>query len=94
MHPRTSFRAEGATEARSEVEGLATGVAWEEPNPRETTGTVPRLHVDTVAHGPTGQERNARPQAKSATTVGNSDISQKYAILILIKQGITSQYSN
>ena len=54
-------------------------MAWEEPGPRETTGTVLRLHVDTVAHGPTGQKRNAKPQAKSATTVGNSDISQKYA---------------
>ena len=54
-------------------------MAWEEPSPRETTGTVLRLHVDTVAHGPTGQERTARPQAKSATTVGDLDISQKYA---------------
>ena len=58
---------------------LATGAAWEEPSPGETTGTVLILHVDAAAHGPTGQERNARPQAKSATTVRNSDISQKYA---------------
>ena len=54
-------------------------MAWEEPGPGETTDTVPRLHVDTAAHGPTGQERNAGPQAKNATTVANSDISQKYA---------------
>ena len=47
----------------------AIGVAWEEPGPRETTSTVLRLHVDAVAHGPTGQRRNAKPQAKSATTV-------------------------
>ena len=26
--------------------------------------------MDTAAHGPTGQERNAKPQAKSAITVG------------------------
>ena len=75
----TPQEAEEATEAHSEVGDLATGVAWEEPSPGETTGTVLRLHVDAVAHGPTEQERNARPQAKSATTVGNSDISQKYA---------------
>ena len=59
--------------------GQATGAAWEETNPGETTDTVLRLHVDTVAHGPTGHEKNARPQAKSATTVGDLDISQKYA---------------
>ena len=70
---------EGVTEAHSEVGGQATGVAWEEPDPGETTDTVPRLHADIVAHGPTGQEKNARPQAKSATTVGDLDISQKYA---------------
>ena len=56
----------------------ATGVAWEEPTPGETTGTVLRLHVDTVAHGPTEQEKNARPQTKSATIVGDLDIFQKY----------------
>ena len=54
-------------------------MAWEEPGPGETTDTVLRLHVDTVAHGPTGQEMNTRSQAKSATTVGDLDISQKYA---------------
>ena len=57
----------------------ATGVAWEEPTPGETTGTVPRLHVGTAAHGPTDQEKNARPWAKSVTIVGDSDTSQKYA---------------
>ena len=39
----------------------ATGAAWEEPTPRETTDIVPRLHVDTVAHGPyrSGEECKA-----------------------------------
>ena len=49
----------------------ATEVAWGEPIPGETTGIVPRLHVDTVAHGPTGQEKNAKPQIKSATIAGD-----------------------
>ena len=49
------------------------------PAPRETTSTVLRLHVGTVAHGPTDQERNAGLWAKSATTVVDSDIFQKYA---------------
>ena len=71
--------AEEATEAYSEVGDPATGAAWEEPTPRETTDTVLRLHADTVAHGPTGQEKNARPQTKSATTVEDLDIFQKYA---------------
>ena len=57
----------------------ATGAAWEEPTPRETTGIVLRLHVATVVHGPTDQERNARLWAKSATTVVDLDISQKCA---------------
>ena len=54
-------------------------MAWEEPGPGETTDTVLRIHVDTAAHDPTEQEKNARPQAKSATIVGDLDISQKYA---------------
>ena len=54
-------------------------MAWEEPTPRETTDIVPRLHVATAAHGPTEQERNARLWAKSAITVVDLDISQKYA---------------
>ena len=57
----------------------ATGVAWEEPTPGKTTGTVPRLHAGTVPHGPTKQERNARPQTKSTIIVGDLDISQRYA---------------
>ena len=76
--PRTNFRAEGATEAHSEAGDPATGAAWEELAPGETTGTVPRLHVDTVAHGPTEQEKNARPRAKNAAIVGVLDIFQKY----------------
>ena len=54
-------------------------MAWEEPTPGETTGTVLRLHVDTAAHGHTDQEKNARPWAKSVTIVGDLDISQRYA---------------
>ena len=69
--------AEGATEAHSEVGDPATGAAWEEPTPRETTGTVLRLHVGTVAHGPTKQEKNARPQTKNATIVEDLDIFSK-----------------
>ena len=71
------MRGRGAIEAHSEVGGQATGAAWEESGPRETTDTVLTLHVGTVAHGPTGQEKNARPQAKSAT-VGDLGISEKY----------------
>ena len=78
VHPGQISGAEGATEAHSEVGDPATGAAWEEPTPRETTGTVLRLHVDTVAHGPTEQEKNARPWTKSATIVGDLDIFQKY----------------
>ena len=66
-----------ATEAPTEAGDPATEAAWEEPTPGETIGTVPRLHVATAAHGPTKQEKNARPQAKSATTVVDLDISQK-----------------
>ena len=65
-----------ATEAPTEVGDPATEAAWEEPAPGETIGTVLRLHVATAV-GPTKQERNARPQAKSATTVVDLDISQK-----------------
>ena len=53
------------------MEDLATGLAWEEPGPRETTGTVLRLLVNTVAYGPTKQEKSARPQVKNVTTVEN-----------------------
>ena len=56
-----------------------TEVAWEEPDPRETSDTVPRLHVNTVAHGPTNQERSARPHIRNVTAVENLDISQKCA---------------
>ena len=66
-------------EAHSEAGDPATGVAWEEPTPRETTDIVLRLHADTVAHDPTDQENNARLWAKGVTTVGDSDIFQKYA---------------
>ena len=47
--------------------------------PRETTDIVLKLHVATVAHGPTKQERKARLWAKSAITVADLDIFQKYA---------------
>ena len=59
------------------MEDPATEVAWEEPTPGETTDIVLRLHVATVVHGPTEQERNARLWAKSATTVVDLDIFQK-----------------
>ena len=77
-HPRTNFRGRGGYRGplrgrRSSHRGGMGGT-----HPRETTGTVPRLHVDTAAHGPTGQEKNARPQTKSATIVGDLDIFQKY----------------
>ena len=50
----------------------ATGTAWEEPTPRETTGIVPRLHVVTVAHGPTDQERNVRLWARNCGRLRHS----------------------
>ena len=53
--------------------------------PRRDYGTVPRLHAGTVAHGPTKQERNARPQTKSAIIVEDLDISQRYAKIRLSK---------
>ena len=59
---RAPGQASGAgedTEGHREVADPATGVAQEDPGPRETTGTVPRLHAATVAHGPTEQEKNA-----------------------------------
>ena len=74
--PRTSFRAREDTEGPTEAGDPARGVAWEEPGPRETTDIVPRLHVATVAHGPTEQEKNAEPQAKSASIVVKLDIFQ------------------
>ena len=77
--PGQTSGVEEATEAHSEVEDSATGPAWEEPSPGETSDTVPRLHVNTVAHGPTNQEKNARPHIKSVTTVENLDIFQKCA---------------
>ena len=57
------------TEGLTEAGDPARGAAWEEPIPKETTGIVPRLHAATAAHGPTEQEKNAEPQAKSASTV-------------------------
>ena len=77
--PRQTSGAEEVTETPSEVGDPATGAAWEEPAPGETTDIVLRLHVATAVHGPTEQERNARLWAKSATTVVDLDISQKYA---------------
>ena len=78
----TPGQASGAgedTEGHREAADPATGVAQEDLGPRETTGTVPRLHVATVAHGPTEQEKNAELQAKSACTVVDLDTSQKCA---------------
>ena len=75
--PRQTSGAGEATEAPTEAGDPATEAAWEEPTPRETAGIVLRLHVATVVHGPTEQERNARLWAKSATTVVDLDTSQK-----------------
>ena len=36
------------------------GGLWEEPNPGKTSDTVQRLHVNTVAHGPTNQEKKCK----------------------------------
>ena len=49
------------TEGPTEAGEPAKGAAWEEPGPRETTGTVLRLHVATAAHGPTKLEKTAKP---------------------------------
>ena len=79
-HPRTNFRGRGGY--RGSYRGgrpSHRGAAWEGPTPRETTDRVLRLHAATVVHGHTDQERNARLWAKSAITVANLDISQKYA---------------
>ena len=51
--PGQASGAEEATEAHSEVGDPATGVAHEEPSPRETTDTVLRLYAITAALGPT-----------------------------------------
>ena len=77
--PRTNFRGRGGYRGpfrgrRPSHRGSMGGA-----HPRETTGIVPRLHVDTVAHGPTDQERNAELWDRSATTVVDSDTFQKYA---------------
>ena len=79
---RAPGQASGAGEdtgGHTEVADPATGPALEDSGPTETTGTVPRLHVATVAHGPTEQEKNAEPQAKSACTVVDLDTSPKCA---------------
>ena len=78
-HPRTNFRDRGGY--RGPFRGGKPGHrgSMGGAHPGETTGIVLRLHVGIVVHGPTDQERNARLWAKSATTVVDSDISQKYA---------------
>ena len=55
---------EEATEAHSEVGDPATGAAWEEPSPRETTGTALRLYVDYCGSWPhrIGEECKASNQ--------------------------------
>ena len=67
-----------ATEGHSEAVDPAKGVAWGIPAPGETTDTVLRLHVATVAHGPTEQEKSVKPQDRSAYTVVKLDILPKY----------------
>ena len=78
-HHRTNLRGRGGYRGPFRGGDPATGAAWEEPTPGETTDIVLRLHVATAAHGPTKQERNARLWAKSAITVVDLGISQKYA---------------
>ena len=58
------------TEGHTEVADPATGAAQEGPGPRETTGTVLRLHVVTAAHGPTEQEKNAEPHSQECLYCG------------------------
>ena len=77
--PGQILQAEKATEAATEVGDRTTEAAWEGAAPGETTDRVLRLHATTVVHGLTDQERNARLWAKSAITVANLDIFQKYA---------------
>ena len=77
--PRTNFRGRGGyrgpfRSGRPSHRGSMGGA-----HPRETTSTVLRLHGDTVAHGPTDQERNAELWARNTTTVVDSDTFQKYA---------------
>ena len=79
VHPRTNLRGRGGYRGPFRGGRPSHRAAWEEPVPRETTDIVLRLHAATVAHGPTEQERNARLWAKSAITVVDLDISQKYA---------------
>ena len=74
---------------------MATGVAWEGPNPGDkTTETVLRLYVKTVASGPTNPERSAGPSTKSAFTVEDSDISQECADRIQTTSIVTRLKSN
>ena len=77
--PGQTSGGEEAIEAPSEAGDPATEVAWEDPAPGETTDIALRLHVATLAHGPTEQGRNARLWAKSAITVVDLDMFQKYA---------------
>ena len=68
--PRTNFRGRGGYRGPFRGGDPATGVAWEEPAPRETTSTVLRLHAGTVAHGPTDQERNAEAVGQECHNCG------------------------
>ena len=77
--PEQTPGAEEATETPTGAGDPATEVACEGLMPRETTDIVLRLHVATAAPGPTEQGKNARLWAKSAITVVDLDISQKYA---------------
>ena len=77
--PEQTPGAEEATEAPTGAGDPATDAAWEGLTPRETTDIVLRLHVATVAPGPTEQGKNARLWVKNAITVVDLDISQKYA---------------
>ena len=75
-----SSEADQATEADDPLGAAdpATGVAQQQgPGPGETTGTAPRLHVNSAAQTPTNPGKNAQPLVKSAIIVEGLDTSQK-----------------
>ena len=76
--PRANYRGRGGHRGplrggRSSYRGGMGGTCCRRDYRHSTETTL-----GTVAHGPTEQEKNARPQTKNATTVGDLDISQKY----------------
>ena len=70
-------QASGAGEDTDPTEAAEPAREAAQEDPGETTGIVQRLHVVTVANGPTRLERIAKPQAKNARTVVDLGISLK-----------------